>query len=207
MNALDRQLKTAYLCAQGPSISLLDKHIDKFIDKDVDWCALNKPSLIQNRILNKIGKKLSLIYCSSEQRWNEDKDFIMSQEKCAFITNHQIALLAGLECGVLLSSFGYGFNSLFACLVAMMRIGYHRIYIFGADGHVSDLDNAYFGQDAYDGEDFDARRNSIKRDTQFINKYFWELTDYWGINRADIINVGMDSSITCFPKTSILELI
>lgn len=187
--------KPIYLCLQGPSISLLDENIQEFKNRDVLWASLNKFRIIEDNILNKIDRKLDIIYCSSLTRFQEEYTHI-KKSNAVLISNHEIASNEKNIKIDIVSSLGYGFSSLFAFLSIISQLECPAIYIFGADGVARE--SVYFGQEKYINENFKDRTYSIYQDTVIMNKLFWKLIDYWGIKKAKIFNCTPESAITCF---------
>jgi hypothetical protein len=197
------------ICLPSPSIKELEDNIESFKNVDCQWASLNRFKAIEENILYKIKKRLDVVYCSSPERFSEGykniKDF-----KGLLITNSQIARqkINGIyneNKKVYVSDWGYGFSSLFAMICALIKLKYKQIFLFGAQGYAENTENVYYSQYKFRNENFKARKNSIYRDTKIMNKHFYELLDYWGIETkdVDIYNVTQKTKIDCFRKISI----
>lgn len=195
--------KPIYLCLQGPSIKTLEDNVEYFKEHDVLWASLNRFSIVQKGVLDKIDKKFDIVYCSSKERFSQEY-YNLKFFNGTIISNYEIAFYTDIKISIL-SNYGYGFSSLFACLATFLSLGCPAIYLFGADGEAKQT--VYYGQDEYKDEDFKARTTSIKTDTVVMNKLFWFLMKYWGIPKGQIVNVCPSSAIECFDKVDIKSLI
>lgn len=198
------QGKTVCIVANGPSVSELDATFENFDRDYVIWGGMNTFKPIEDRILKQRGKNFDLVYCSSNTRFEENYDDLMQVKM-----NPQRVLISSYCCSyyfelsvneILISDLGVGFNSLSAFLYTIMNYGPSRIILFGADGYVENLNNVYYGQEKYDGENFFHRKITIEKDTKIMNETFWKICDYWNIPRCKIYNCSPKSAITCFDK-------
>lgn len=203
--------KPIAICLQGTSIEILQQKINLFKNKDWHWASLNKFQVIEDEILSKTNKKLDIVYCASDQRFKEEKnniDNFMQKSNTLFITNSDINyryLHKVYNTELYVFDWGYGFSSLFAMLCALGKLGAKRIYLFGADG-IKGEKEVYFCQNKIQ-ENFEARANSIIKDTQIMNKIFWDYWNYIGLKEIEIINVNPNSAIICFQKCSIEKIL
>jgi len=57
--------RTVAICAHGISIETLENRIEEFKDYDICWASLNLFTIVEDNILNKIGKRLDLMLDTS----------------------------------------------------------------------------------------------------------------------------------------------
>lgn len=205
------------IVGQGPSADKLKKKMCLFEGKDIIWASLNRAGIIEQTILMPAGINLGIIFCSSLERISYLEEFITG-------TFRDILILTSYEAhpkimGILsstrkpnynaivtCSSFGYGFSSLFAMLCALGKLGARDIYLIGFDGKASGH-IVYYEQRQIGHEDFEARGQSIWRDTMMMNKIFWDYWKYIGLNPFDIkIFNQSGSAIKCFPYRTIEQM-
>lgn len=202
--------KPVCILLNGTSLQILEDNIEHFKDFDVIWCGLNRFKYIEDHILQKIDKKFDWVYCSSEERWNEIEKDLKDVE---IITNTEITYRNPEMTPIYISDFAYGFNSLWALLCVLIRLGHKNIYLFGCDGavwnHKRKLDTQVYYRQNEIKDDFNARLLSISKDTEILNDMFKRLMDYWGISLRDvnIKNVNKESKVKCFEKVSINQAI
>jgi hypothetical protein len=177
---MKKYLRNVYVLAHEPSIELVEKNIEHMIHKNVDWASFDDFGTLEDKILSKVNKTFDVVSCFNEEYFLQERERIESHP--VFITNHEIVCKHDVK-KALVSSLGYGLGSLFAMLICLMKIGYPRIYIFGADGKES------------------------TKETVFLNNHFWALAKYWNVPRQEIYNVGLDSKIQCFKKISFFDLV
>jgi hypothetical protein len=184
--------KPVFILLQGPSIEQMD--ILKYKDADVVWASLNDFRAIEDNILSKIGKKFNMIYCSSDERYEVIKNRLSGKDILTTTYMHHSRLSRNLRCWS--NDDAYGFCSLWAMLCALINLEFKEIYIFGCDGYDTN-GKTYYGMD-YETKGI----KSIERDYEIMNKYFWELTEYWGLDLRDIqiINMNHESKLECFSK-------
>lgn len=209
---IDVSKKPIVIIGQGPSAYQLADHIEEVRDKNVIWASLNRFDIIQDDILDLIGRKLDIVYCSSVQRKQEVgqdlNDFLypVDDRPTLFITDKMSNPLL-LNDRIFLSQWGFGFSSIFAMLCALGKLGAEKIIMIGFDGFAAHDGQVYFGQDKIN-DNFEARRRSIWRDTVIMNRFFWEYWEHIGLawDQTEIINLS-GSSITCFKRLAIQQII
>jgi len=190
---MQRKHKPAIIMLQGRSIKDMD--ILKYKDAPVVWASLNNFLALEKNILSKINKKFDIIYCSSDERFQDIKDHLKGRQ---LLTTTRVQFYAEepLWDDIWTNDDAYGFCSLWGMLCALINLGFREMFIFGADGYDTN------GKTYYGMPKEKKGVGSIVEDYRIMSKYFWELTNYWGLDLRDvkIINMNPKSKLTCFTK-------
>lgn len=197
---------TAYILVNGPSIDRFKDYIHLCKNDNVYWCSINRFHAIEDKILSLIDSKFDILYCGS---WSRYREFIstVGNFQGIFITNSNSFIGSRIFYDkLMISDWGFGYNSLVALILTLSIKKIKKIYIFGADGH-GKADNMYYAQDTIKEEDFKQREFTINRDTEVMNRSFWRLYEDMFMQPIEIINVNNGSSITCFEQIDYDEFI
>ena len=198
--ALDKS-DTAYILVNGPSVSLFKDYINCCKDDNVYWCGINRFKSIEENILSIIDEKFDILYCSSYGRIREFFADAEGFQGVLIVNSHMFVRTHINYDKVMVSDWGFGYNSLVAFTITLAIKGIKRIFIFGADGG-SEEGDVYYAQDKIDNEKFEDRRKTIARDTRVMNHSFWRFWRDMGVKEIPIYNVSMKSRLNCFPKIS-----
>jgi hypothetical protein len=209
MNVKDKiQRIPLILCGKGPSVNVLKNNIDLFKESGVFWGAVNNMYSIEDEVLSLINKKLDILYFSSLDMSLADREEILNfiaRGEGLFITNHEVAGWMGLSHGgnVYLSSFGYGFNSLFAFLVSYGKVGGKKVCLIGFDGGEN-----YYSDEIYFSSRFTLPTReyiaTLKNDADVFNRVFPIIYKNYDLRTEVVTLVG--SRINCFPQMTIEQI-
>jgi len=203
--ALDKS-DTAYILVNGPSVSLFKDYINCCKDDNVYWCGINRFKSIEENILSIIDEKFDILYCSSYGRIREFFADAEGFQGVLIVNSHMFVRTHINYDKVMVSDWGFGYNSLVALTITLAIKGIKRMFLFGADG-CSYGNNVYYCQDSIKNEEFDKRKASIARDTEVMNRSFWRFWEDMGAPKVDIYNVSIRSNVDCFPKITYPEFL
>lgn len=89
------------------------------------------------------------------------------------------------------------YNSLSAFLFSLISLGHRDFILFGADGagqYIKEYEKLHNDE---------ITEQALKKDTDWMNKYFWKQVDLITTQPVFIHNASLKSAITCFPKIDI----
>jgi len=189
------------ILVHGTSIAQLEDRIEDFKEFDLCYASVNLFSMLEKRILGKIGKKFEMVYCVSQARMEQElgniKEFVR-RDSSTFITTNKIDLP---DTKVFYNKKPMLFwNTLSRLIELLVRARVKDIFLFGADGGAIGRD-IYYAQDEFRlNERYEKMENKyicIRNDTTKMNN---ELPKILGNHNTRILNVSPESHINCFTK-------
>jgi chemotaxis methyl-accepting protein methylase len=154
--------RTVGILLHGKSIATLEQNISDFSELDICWCSINFFGIMEEKILNTIGKQMDVVFCSSRQeiinREHELAEYLQRDYNNILITtaealknvpallnySHKILTIPKPQLPAYLMP-----NSLTLLLEAIISMGCaEKIILFGADGLLNNtitVSSAYFG--------------------------------------------------------------
>lgn len=182
--------RPVFVLLHGKSIKRLEQSIMQFEHKDICYASVNYFTVMEERILSRIGKRISLLWSSSPQNIQERMPavnaFLERDEKNMLLTHPPALKLFNEQPGVnFLERFREkiwldttpprNLNSALFLLPILIEEGTKTIIMFGADGcaEVSkpDIIASYYNPEKYN----DGRGVGIVRDTKRFNVHFQDL--------------------------------
>ena len=194
-------------CGTGPSVNILAENMIKLRGKNVLFGGLNNIGELEKVL----GLQVDIIYYAALGKTEIDRKEIkeyINRNNNLFITNSEGVEDLGLpkKENILVSDWGYGFNSLFAFLLTLGRMSLaKRIYLVGFDGGVEKHgDDIYFSKNIH-CYGYDGNLEAYKKDADIFSKVYPLFSEYRGFTLEISILTG--SRISCFPEKSIDEII
>jgi len=202
--------KPVCLFLQGPSLKNWKKLDPPFNEhSNCVFASVNNFKPVDD-ILKKINRRVELLWCSSEERYNQTsqhvKDFV-NNDGILFTSmvlwerksrNKMHEDLKDFQEKIIFSNYGLNWlNSFTSFIITLGILGWKKVYLFGADGN---------GAGYYQGGTFNyGDHGTISQDTKFLNRDWEEIYDgaqqYLKIPYLvpeNIINVNNNTELTCF---------
>ena len=206
--------KPVCMFLQGPSLENWKKLDPPFNEhSDCVFASVNNFEPVDD-ILKKINRRVELLWCSSEVRYNQTSQNINDFIKNDGILFTSITLwensrnrdiscnisedLKNEERNIIFSDYGINWlNSFTSFIIVMGVLGWKKVYLFGADGS----GGGYYQEGKFDY----GRHETISQDTNLLNRDWEEIYDgarqYLKIPYLvpeNIINVNNNTELTCF---------
>jgi len=208
----------------GSSVAELESHTKEISDLDVCFCSMNFFRAPEERILKPAGKRLSIVFCSSEEDivkrsadlaeflGRADNNLLITTEEAGSLVPEIIIKFSDKICFVETPILPKNLmpNSLNVLLQVLLKTetSSQCIALFGADGLLvkgANISETYYGKESLQKE---KRTWNLVSDTVLFNFTFPlilnKITDSY-TSQPFIINCSPASNISVFSKNSQLE--
>ena len=213
--------RPVFVLLHGKSIKQLEQYILQFKGKRICYASVNYFTIMEERILSKIGERISLLWASSPQNIQERmpavNEFLMRKERNMLLTHPPALRLYNEQRGVrFLERFREkiwlditpprNLNSVLFLLPILAEEGAKTIILFGADGCVQGNRDAivesYYNPEKYN----DGRGVGIVRDTIRFNAHFPAVLKKMNGSGTRLLNCSPNSYLENIKKIRYEEL-
>lgn len=200
--------RPVFILLHGKSIKQLEHHIVQLKDKPICYASVNYFTVMEERILSRIGERISLLWSSSpqniEERMPAVNKFLGRKDNNMLLTHPPALRLFDEQANVhFMERFREkiwlditpprNLNSVLFLIPILIEEGAKKIILFGADGCVGgDRDTivaTYYNPEKYD----DGRGVGIVRDTARFNVHFLPLLKKIKDSGAELLNCSPGS--------------
>lgn len=215
--------RPVFILLHGKSIKQLETYITRFKDKRICYASVNYFTIMEERILAKIGKRISILWASSPQNIQERMPavnrFLERKEKNILCTHPPAVYLYNGQKGVrFLERFREkiwvditpprNLNSVLFLLPILIEEGVRTIILFGADGCAGGLERdgivaTYYNPEKYD----DGRGVGIVRDTARFNIHIKDILPLAKSSGVELLNCSPGSYLEHIKKIRYDELL